>query len=107
MTYHYSLPYRSIRDSREDAIRHLLDGDPLSISLEFQEDELHDLLAAHELIADIWSVDDVLRLRPDLTAKQAWEVLKAVSDSYDVGQGISRYTIRGFARDLYGEFGVC
>jgi hypothetical protein len=102
MSYTYSLPYHAIDDSMEDAIRNLLDGDPLAISLELEEYEIHELLTSQEMIADIWSVWDVIQLRPDLTPEQGWEVLKAVRAGYEPGQGISHRTIHAFARDLFG-----
>ncbi len=102
MSYNYSLPYHAIEDSLEDAIRNLLDGEPLSVSLELEEYEIHELLRPQEIIADLWTTFDVLELRPDLTREQAWEVLKAVQNGYDVGHGISGYTVHAFARDLYG-----
>lgn len=49
--------------------------------LEFADDDwdhtldLDALLAAEHRVATLWSVDDVLSRRPDLTRQQAWQVL--------------------------------
>jgi hypothetical protein len=50
------------------------------------------------------SVDEVLQSRPDLTRKQAWELLKAVGDVPDYG--LSRDVVRACAIDLYGDAGI-
>ncbi|MCA9215588.1 MAG: hypothetical protein KDB27_21130 [Planctomycetales bacterium] len=61
------------------------------------------ILAERGEIAIIWSIDDVLAVRPDLSHKQAWEVLKYVKHYHDAEIGIS-WTGLGLAViDLYGQ----
>lgn len=40
-------------------------------------------LAKHGMIAIIWSIDDVLEVRPDLTKRQAFKVLKSCFEYHD------------------------
>ncbi len=64
---------------------------------------LDELLAGRGQIALLWSVDDVQDVRPDLTAKQAWEVLKRVRSSHDASLGVSWETLEWAALDLFGD----
>ncbi|MGL4465722.1 MAG: hypothetical protein ACRC1K_26525 [Planctomycetia bacterium] len=56
--------------------------------LEFADDDwdqtidLDALLAAEDQVASLWSVDDVLDRRPDLTRVQAWQVLTTARDDF-------------------------
>lgn len=56
--------------------------------LEFADDDwdhtldLDALLAAEDRVATLWSVDDVLSRRPDLTRQQAWQVLTTARDDF-------------------------
>jgi hypothetical protein len=78
-------------------IRCALDGehDPYEI-------DIPALLAERRQIAAIWCVEDVQRLRPDLTAEQAWEVLELVERKHDAAFGISWTTLECVAKDLFG-----
>jgi hypothetical protein len=38
--------------------------------------DIHALLAERRQIASIWSIEDVLKIRPELTESQAWEGLQ-------------------------------
>ena len=40
-------------------------------------------------IAIVWSVADVLEVRPDLTEDQAYEVLQIAKDNHDANLGIN------------------
>ena len=51
-------------------------------------------------ITIIWSVDDVLQERPDLTLEQASDVLDAVKKYHDADVGISWNTIRTIADNM-------
>jgi hypothetical protein len=62
-----------------------------------------DPLAAGRRIAIIWSTDDVLTVRPDLTDDQAWEVLRAVEDAHDANHGICWDTLEAAAVTLFPE----
>ena len=56
--------------------------------LEFADDDwdhtldLDALLAAEDQVTTVWSVDDVLSRRPDLTRHQAWQVLVTARDDF-------------------------
>lgn len=62
-----------------------------------------ELVDLNQSIAIVWGIDDVLSERPDLTEEQAGEVLSRVEDIHDCNHGISWYTIRDVAHDLYPE----
>lgn len=47
------------------------------------------MLAAQRQIAAIWSIEDVLEVRPHLTDEQAWEVLRRGDRRYDAEVGIN------------------
>jgi hypothetical protein len=64
---------------------------------------VHRLLAHYGKIAPIWCVDDVLQIRPDLTAPQAWEVLEEVGRKHDAEYGISWTTLECMADILFGD----
>jgi hypothetical protein len=64
---------------------------------------VHDLLAKHQQIAAIWSLEDVNGIRPDLTDDQAWEVLEQVRDIHDAEWGITYTTLETVAGDLFPE----
>jgi len=59
------------------------------------------LLPAGE-IAIIWSVDDVLRLRPDLTRDEALTVLEYAEVQHDSGDGINWHALDLRAEELFG-----
>jgi len=59
------------------------------------------LLPAGE-IAIIWSVDDVLRLRPDLTRDEALTVLEYAELQHDSGDGINWHALDLRAEELFG-----
>ncbi len=60
------------------------------------------LLAQHRKIAAIWCMEDVKRIRPDLTDDQAWELLQRASDSHEAENGITWTTLEASADDLFG-----
>ena len=63
----------------------------------------HQLLAARQQIAAIWSIEDVQGLRPDLTAEQAWDVLHEVGRKHNAEYGISWTTLTEMAYELCGR----
>ena len=86
------------RDRMNKAIRNaqvILDG---GIEL-----SLHELLANRGQIALIWSIEDVQEIRPDLTDKQAWEVLEKVERHQDAAVGVTWDTLEMVAEDLFGS----
>jgi len=77
-------------------VRSLLEGDDQSPVYSDINLYVHDLLAKHQQIAAICSVEDVKGVRPHLTDDQAWEVLERVGawrgDDYEpsLRQAIAR-----------------
>jgi hypothetical protein len=65
------------------------------------EIDVHELLTGRKQIAAIWSIEDVLQVRPDLTDEQAWEVLERVGDKHCAEYGISWTTLECVAEDLF------
>lgn len=52
-------------------------------------------------MAIIWSVEDVLEVRPELSEDQAMEVLLAVRDHHDATVGVSWVSLECWADDLF------
>ena len=52
-------------------------------------------------VAVVWSIDDVIQERPDLTHGQAMEVLEEVSDSHDAEYGVNWDTLRDTADSMF------
>lgn len=77
--------------------------------LEFADDDweheldVHELLAGRQQIADIWCVEDVQSVRPDLTDDEAWEVLLEVKRHHDANFGITWDVLERHADQLYPE----
>lgn len=64
---------------------------------------IRELLAGRRRIALVWSVEDVLHERPDLTAEQAWKVLQEVAHGHDAEYGVSWGTLVWYADNLFGK----
>jgi len=62
---------------------------------------LHELLAQRREIALIWSVEDVLEVRPDLSEESAWAVLQRCERCHDANVGLSWETIQCVADELF------
>jgi hypothetical protein len=65
-------------------------------------DDIDNWLAEHNHIALYFGTDDVLRIRPDLSEEQAWEVLQQCDLDDDEGCPIF-YLVEAIAERLYGE----
>lgn len=65
--------------------------------------DIQDLLAQDRQIGLIWTTDDVLARRPDLTLEQAWNVLREVERQHDATVGVNWDTLEAVAQDLFGE----
>lgn len=61
------------------------------------------MLAARREIAIIWSVEDVLIMRPDLSDDSAWAVLQACDRHFDSSIGITWDVIEDAADELFPE----
>lgn len=64
--------------------------------------DIHAMLAKRQQIAIIWSIEDVLEVRPDLSDDQAWEVLRVVDRRHDANLGVTWDTLAFAAADLFG-----
>ncbi|TWT95379.1 hypothetical protein Pla108_35270 [Botrimarina colliarenosi] len=68
--------------------------------------DVHAVLARRRQIAIVWSVEDVLYVRSDLSDDQAWEVLEHVRDCQDAVYGVCWETLQAAAEALYPEPGA-
>jgi hypothetical protein len=59
-------------------------------------------LARSRSIALVWTVEDVRKVRPDLTENQAWGVLEHAQRTYDPDQGLTTGRLRDHALGLFG-----
>jgi hypothetical protein len=75
--------------------------DELPPQIAVHEGDIHELLRKTFQIAHIWSVEDVMGVRPDLTKEQAWEVLDQVGRKVDSEYGISWTTLEIFADEMF------
>ena len=67
------------------------------------EPDIQRWLARTQRIASIWCVEDMQCLRPDLNARETWEVLKAASHHEDANVGINWDVLGSHAEILYGR----
>lgn len=58
-------------------------------------------LAARCQVACVWSAEDVLTLRPDLSGAQAWEVLRAAARRYELTGVLGWEMLEAVARAFY------
>jgi hypothetical protein len=65
--------------------------------------DIHELLAKRRQVAGIWSVEDVLSVRTDLTEDQCWDVLKATRRYHDATVGINWEVLECHAQILFGD----
>jgi hypothetical protein len=63
--------------------------------------DIDELLRQRRQVAVIWSIEDVLQERPDLTADQAWEVLQVCREEHDCKLGFTWTFIRDVADELF------
>jgi hypothetical protein len=64
--------------------------------------DLDELLLDNQLIAHIWSVQDVKSIWPNLDDDQAWTVLQRVEELVDRHEGITWDILQRTACDLFG-----
>jgi hypothetical protein len=65
--------------------------------------KIKEQLAAHGFFADLWHIDDVKEVRPDLTDDQCRQVMLDHIKNHDANLGINWETIRIWARELFPE----
>ena len=54
-------------------------------------------------LADIWHIEDIQDIRPELDRSQALEVLRAMSDNFDANIGINWEYISDISYTLYPQ----
>lgn len=81
--------YHSLR-----TIRRVLRRSPQPINV-------HAVLASRRQIAIVWSIDDVLSVRPHLTEEQAWDVLGYCERKHDCCYGFTWDLLESVADDMY------
>ena len=64
---------------------------------------IDELLKANRMIADVWTIADVQRVRDDLTEDQCWQVLQQVEEDHDRDSGIYSELLEDQALYLFGE----
>jgi hypothetical protein len=57
---------------------------------------------SHSFPPVLWTVDDILACRPDLTARQAWETIKLAASEQDARIGVTWELLLYAAEELYG-----
>lgn len=70
---------------------------------ELIEIDLDDYLTQRRQIAAVWSVEDVLEIRPDLTEDQCWLVLQEMKQQHDAELGITWSNLECIAETLFGS----
>lgn len=65
--------------------------------------DIHRMLAERREIAIIWSVEDVLEVRPDLSMESAWAVLERCKSCHDATIGICWDIIQSIADQMFPE----
>ncbi len=63
--------------------------------------DVHELLARRREVAIVWSTEDVLGVRPQLTEDQAWDVLGRCERIHDCNYGITWALLESVADDMY------
>lgn len=62
---------------------------------------IHKVLAKRGRVADIWWIEDVLTVRPDLSRNQAWDVLQLCVRRLDSAFGFTWNLVGAAADDLF------
>ncbi len=65
--------------------------------------DIHAVLESRGEIAIVWSIEDVLGVRPHLTKEQAWEVLLRCDRMHDCNYGMTWDLLESVADDMYPE----
>ena len=65
---------------------------------------IDELLKANRMIANIWTIADVQRVRDDLTEDQCWQVLQQVEEEHDRDSGIYPELLEDQALYLFGWY---
>jgi hypothetical protein len=94
---------RHFVDALEDGRNAVAEAKDAAIVPDSGEVDIHAILASRHQIAEVWSVEDVLSVRPGLTAEQSWDALQRVKRSFDAGIGINWEVLQIAADGVAGE----
>jgi hypothetical protein len=89
-------------DRYEPSLRHAINSQTDTEDKTYPID-LHHWHAERKEIANVWMIEDVLSIRPDLTEEQAWEVLQVAESRHDATIGINWDVLDYHAQSLFGE----
>lgn len=67
---------------------------------------IHAILATRRQIAAVWSIEDVMEIRPDISNSQAWEILQYCRETHDANIGINWDVLSVTAEILFPEKGA-
>ncbi len=100
----------TLNRSFHELFREAFDRDAFLADLEHDEPlDLHqdawqaaDCVAEDWLSAPVWSLEDLLDQRPELSDAQAWAVLRRCQAEQDPACGVSRALVNAVADELFG-----
>lgn len=84
------------------AIREAIDAANDAATASPTEIDIHAVLAESRQIADVWGIQDVQSVRPDLSDEQAWAVLQSARRHYDGATGINWDVLASHAEEIAG-----
>ena len=87
-------------DQYEPHLRAELEADQLGRDSFFDDGPSYDVL---DTIDIVWTIDDVLEVRPDLTHAQASKVLQATKLRHDATIGVNWDVLKFHAQELFGD----
>ncbi len=103
--------YSGLTDQLRSGLGELLNSSSDSVAVVAARDpeetlsrltNLEPILLPAGQIAIIWSVEDVMQLRPDLTRDEALTVLEYAEVQHDSGDGINWHALDARAEELFG-----
>lgn len=75
----------------------------VSITADYSQLDLDELLKSRRQVAVIWGIEDVHSVRDDLTDDEAWEVLLECRDQHDCEWGFTWTFIQDIAQLLFPQ----
>ncbi len=87
-------------DQAAEVMRHVTEAATTTPGM--TDSDIHAIHAKRREIADIWCIEDVQEVRPDLTEDQCWEVLEATRRYHDATIGINWDVLNCHAAILFG-----
>ena len=74
-------------------------------TIDYTQLDIHEVLAHRRQVAEIWSIEDVQSVRPNLNEDQSWEVLQRCQRVHDCNVGFTWLLIEMVADDLFPDQG--